>query len=118
MTDRSSPSPNTSPAFDAAWRPLLEQLRRDQEQIFLGGGQQAIARQHQKNRLTARERIAALIDGDSSFLELGRFAAWGMYEEWGSAPAASVVCGVGRVADRSFMIIAHDATVQAGAFSR
>ncbi len=100
----------------AAWQPLLENLRREREAIALGGGPRAIDRQHGKNRLTARERIAALVDQESEFRELGRFAAWNMYTEWGSAPSASVVCGIGRVAGRSFMIIANDATVKAGAF--
>jgi acetyl-CoA carboxylase carboxyltransferase component len=102
--------------FAAAWQPLLENLRREREAISLGGGQKAIDRQHEKNRLTARERIAALVDPASTFHELGRFAAWNLYTEWGSAPSASVVCGIGRVAGRSFMIIANDATVKAGAF--
>ncbi|HEY3964232.1 MAG TPA: acyl-CoA carboxylase subunit beta [Planctomycetaceae bacterium] len=100
----------------AAWQPLLESLRRERDVIALGGGTTAIDRQHEKNRLTARERIAALVDPPSEFHELGRFAAWNMYTEWGSAPSASVVCGIGRVAGRSFMIIANDATVKAGAF--
>jgi acetyl-CoA carboxylase carboxyltransferase component len=98
------------------WQPLLDALRRDREQIAQGGGGKAIERQHEKQRLTARERIAALIDPGTEFLELGRFAAWKMYEEWGGAPAASVICGIARVAGRSFMVIANDATVKAGAF--
>jgi acetyl-CoA carboxylase carboxyltransferase component len=98
------------------WGNLLENLRRERDAIALGGGQKAIDRQHEKNRLTARERIAALIDPASAFYELERFAAWNMYTEWGSAPSASVVCGTGQVAGRSFMIIANDATVKAGAF--
>lgn len=100
----------------ALWRQLLDTLRREREAIAQGGGAKAIDRQHEKNRLSARERIAALVDPGSEFLELGRFAAWKMYEEWGSAPSASVICGLARVAGRSFMIIANDATVKAGAF--
>jgi acetyl-CoA carboxylase carboxyltransferase component len=99
-----------------AWRPLLDALRRERQHIALGGGAKAIERQHEKKRLTARERIVSLIDPGSEFLEFGRFAAWRMYEDWGSAPAASVICGIGRVAGRSFMLIANDATVKAGAF--
>lgn len=98
------------------WRPLLEELARERRTIALGGGAKAIERQHEKKRLTARERIGALIDPGTEFLELGRFAAWKMYEEWGSAPAASVICGIARVAGRSHMLIANDATVKAGAF--
>jgi 3-methylcrotonyl-CoA carboxylase beta subunit len=86
----------------------------DQEsQIKLGGGAKAIARQHEKSRLTARERIAKLCD---DFFELGLWAAHGMYAEWGGAPSAGVVTGVGTVAGRRVMVIANDATVKAGAF--
>lgn len=81
--------------------------------IRLGGGAKAIDRQHEKGRLTARERIARLTD---SFFELGLWAAWGMYSEWGGAPSAGVVTGVGMVSGRPTMIIANDATVKAGAF--
>ena len=100
----------------AAWQPLLDSLRRERELIAHGGGAKATQRQHEKQRLTARERIVALIDPGTEFLELGRFAAWKMYQEWGGAPAASVICGIARVAGRSFMLIANDATVKAGAF--
>jgi acetyl-CoA carboxylase carboxyltransferase component len=100
----------------SAWQALLESLRRDGDAIAGGGGTKAIERQHEKQRLTARERIAALVDPGTEFLELGRFAAWKMYEDWGAAPAASVVCGIARVAGRTFMVIANDATVKAGAF--
>jgi 3-methylcrotonyl-CoA carboxylase beta subunit len=98
------------------WPALLAAFHADREQIALGGGQKAIDRQHEKQRLTARERIAALIDPDTTFRELALFAAWRMYEDWGGAPAASVVTGVGRVSNRTCMIIANDATVKAGAF--
>jgi len=88
----------------------------DQEaQIKLGGGAKAIARQHEKNRLTARERIDKLCD-PGTFFELGLWAAHGMYAEWGGAPSAGVVTGVGTVSGRRVMVIANDATVKAGAF--
>ncbi|TWU13792.1 Methylmalonyl-CoA carboxyltransferase 12S subunit [Symmachiella macrocystis] len=99
-----------------AWQELLSEHRAQREEIAQGGGEAAIVRQHEKGRLTARERIAGLIDPGSEFLEIGRWAAWGMYEQWGPAPAASVICGLGRVEGRSFMVIANDATVKAGAF--
>lgn len=99
-----------------SWDDILAQFRADREAIAQGGGAKAIERQHEKNRLTARERIARLIDPGTEFFEIGRFAAWGMYEEWGGAPSASVICGIGRVANRRFMVIANDATVKAGAF--
>ena len=60
--------------------------------------------------------LAAVIDPGTEFFELGTFAAFGMYADWGEAPCAGVVCGIGRVASRSFMVIANDASVKAGAF--
>lgn len=84
--------------------------------IALGGGPKAIERQHEKSRLTARERVALLIDKGSFFQELGLWAAWEMYKEHGGAPAAGVITGIGAVHDRQCMIIANDATVKAGAF--
>ena len=110
------PFTSTNDAESNDWRGLIAALRSGRAQISQGGGEQAIDRQHQKNRLTARERIAALIDPGTEFFELGRWAAWSMYKEWGSAPAASVVCGIARVSQRSFMVIANDATVKAGTF--
>jgi acetyl-CoA carboxylase carboxyltransferase component len=95
---------------------LIEKIHGEEEQIRLGGGQRAIERQHAKGRLTARERIARLLDADTSFFELGLWAAWGMYREWGGAPAAGVVTGIGAVCGRRIMLIANDATVKAGAF--
>src|SRR6478736_312813 len=94
----------------------LTELRQQEHDIRQGGGAKAIARQHQKGRLTARERIARLIDAGTSFFELGLWAAWGMYADWGGAPSAGVVTGVGSVAGRRVMVIANDATVKAGAF--
>jgi 3-methylcrotonyl-CoA carboxylase beta subunit len=95
---------------------LIEELRRQEAVQQLGGGKSAIARQHGKGRLTARERIARLIDEGTSLFELGLWAAWGMYQDWGGAPSAGVVTGVATVAGRQTMVIANDATVKAGAF--
>src|SRR5204863_5662199 len=71
--------------------------------------------QHKKERQTARERIQNLVD-PNSFFELGAYAAFGMYDEWGGAPAAGVITGLARVETRMVMIIANDATVKAGSF--
>jgi 3-methylcrotonyl-CoA carboxylase beta subunit len=90
-------------------------LATEEATIRLGGGAKAIDRQHEKNRLTARERIAKLVDR-GEFFELGLWAAWGMYKEWGGAPSAGVVTGIGTVSGRQVMVIANDATVKAGAF--
>jgi len=96
-------------------RQLTAQLLADQEYIIQGGGIEGIDRQRRLGRLTARERLKALLDPASSFTELGLWAAWGMYKEWGEFPAAGVVTGIGTVCHRSCMIIANDATVKAGA---
>ena len=104
--------PSTEPSLWAVWA----ELERQQAEIALGGGAAAIERQHAKGRLTARERVALLIDPGTEFFELGLWAAWEMYQEWGGAPAAGVVCGVGSVAGRRHVVIANDATVKAGAF--
>jgi acetyl-CoA carboxylase carboxyltransferase component len=95
---------------------LLQALGQQEDAIRQGGGAKAIDAQHGKKRLTARERLALLLDPGEAFLELGLFAAFGMYEEWGGAPAAGVVTGLGSVAGRLVMVIANDATVKAGAF--
>ena len=94
---------------------VVSQVRNDEEKIREGGGIKAIESQHGKGRLTARERIARLVD-PGSFLELGSFAAYGMYEEWGGAASAGVITGLARIHTRMVMIIANDATVKAGAF--
>lgn len=97
-------------------RELVEEFRQTEQQIRLGGGPAAVERQHEKGRLTARERIERLIDSDQPFTELGLWAAHGMYREHGGAPAAGVVTGIGPVHGRLCMVIANDATVKAGAF--
>src|SRR5437773_8986951 len=93
-----------------------EELRRQQALIKQGGGATAIDRQHAKGRLTARERIARLIDPGTSAMEIGLWAAHGMYEKWGGAPSAGVVTTIASVCGRRHMIVANDATVKAGAF--
>src|SRR3954466_12441753 len=109
----------TSARFEKNMRAMAElvsTMRNQEEEIALGGGEKAIESQHKKARLTARERIRLLIDEETEFSELGIYAAYKMYEEWGGAPSAGTVTGLGRVNGRMFMIIANDATVKAGAF--
>jgi len=84
--------------------------------IQKGGGEKKIAKQHAKGKLTARERVDALVDDPKDFLELGSFAGFGMYEEHGGCPAGGVVVGLGRVHKRLCVIVANDATVKAGAW--
>ena len=108
-----------SPDFEKNTRrivDLLTEIKNEEEQIRQGGGPKAIEAQHKKGRLTARERISKLIDPNSPFFELGIYAAFEMYEEWGGAPCAGTVTGLAKVCGRTFMIIANDATVKAGAF--
>ncbi len=95
---------------------LVAALRNEEEKIREGGGEKAISAQHNKGRLTARERIALLLDPGTELFELGTYAGYGMYEEWGGAPAAGVITGLGRIHTRLFMLIVNDATVKAGAF--
>jgi 3-methylcrotonyl-CoA carboxylase beta subunit len=95
---------------------LLTEIKNEEERIREGGGSKAASAQHKKGRLTARERLNKLLDGGSPFFELGLYAAHEMYQEWGGAPAAGVITGLGRVCGRLVMLIANDATVKAGAF--
>jgi len=108
--------PNHDSQCSLSLSDLSNQVSVEAEKIRLGGGAAAIERQHAKGRLAARERIEKLIDPQSFFLEVGLWAAHGMYEEFGGAPAAGVVTGVGVVNGRRHMIVANDATVKAGAF--
>ena len=95
---------------------LRAALRLEEDSIRLGGGAKAAEAQRAKGRLTVRERLKLLLDEGTELLELGLWAAYGMYEEYGGAPGAGVVTGLGRVNGRLCMIFANDATVKAGAF--
>src|SRR3984957_7900612 len=95
---------------------LLAAIRSQEDTIRLGGGTKAAAAQHAKKRLTVPERLKLLLDEGTEFLELGLWAAYEMYTEYGGAPGAGVVTGLGRVCGRLCMIVANDATVKAGAF--
>jgi acetyl-CoA carboxylase carboxyltransferase component len=95
---------------------LMAALSAEEDAIRLGGGAKAAEAQHAKGRLTARERLELLLDDRTEFLELGLWAAHGMYAEFGGAPGAGVVAGLGKVSGRLCMIVANDATVKAGAF--
>ena len=100
---------NTMPA-------LVEGVQENLKKIYEGGGKKAIAKQKEKGKNTARERINYLIDKDSSFVEIGAFAGWGMYEEQGGCPAGGTVAGIGYVSGRQCVIVANDQTVKAGAW--
>jgi 3-methylcrotonyl-CoA carboxylase beta subunit len=116
LPSKLDPESRKARANAAGMRALLLALGEQEDAIRQGGGPKAIEGQHGKNRLTARERLALLLDPGEEFMELGLFAAHAMYEEWGGAPSAGVVTGLGWVAGRLVMVIANDATVKAGAF--
>ncbi|MEW6195903.1 MAG: acyl-CoA carboxylase subunit beta [Bacteroidota bacterium] len=95
---------------------LWRKISAVKDTIKLGGGKSAIQKQHEKGKLTARERIEKLIDKDSKFFELNTLAAHGMYEEYGGAPSSGTIFGIGKIHNRDFVIVANDATVKAGAW--
>jgi len=95
---------------------LLELYRTRGEAVRRGGGSQAVQKLHEKGKLSARERIERLIDPGSRFLEIGLFAAYDMYHEYGGAPSAGTVLGIGLIHGRETVIVANDATVKAGAW--
>src|SRR5437899_2971799 len=97
-------------------RDRCDKIRAEEEQLREGGGKAGQERQHKLGRLVARERIARLLDRDAKFFEIGLWAAYNMYEQWGRVPAAGAVAGIGNVANVPCMIVANDATVKAGAF--
>ncbi|MEX1274496.1 MAG: carboxyl transferase domain-containing protein [Bacteroidota bacterium] len=97
-------------------RSLLRALSRQTDLVKLGGGAAAIERHRKKGKMFVRERIEALIDPGSRFMEIGLFTAHGMYEEYGGAPSSGTVFGIGKIHGRDVVIVANDATVKAGAW--
>jgi 3-methylcrotonyl-CoA carboxylase beta subunit len=98
------------------WRRRIEEIREDEERIKLGGGLKAQDKQRAQGKMTARERVEALCDPGADFLELGLWVAEGFYQEYGGAPAAGVVVGIGKVHGRDVVVVSNDATVKAGAW--
>lgn len=98
------------------FKQLVYQLHNKEKKTKLGGGEKKIEEQHQRGKLTARERIDYLIDPNTEFLEIGLFAGDGMYKDVGGCPSAGVITGIGYVVGRLCMIVANDATVKAGAW--
>ncbi|NTX99784.1 acyl-CoA carboxylase subunit beta [Deinococcus sp. JMULE3] len=115
MTQPDTSAP-PAPPTRSAWQDALERLATDRLTVHAGGGAKAQQRQHDKNRLTARERIRQLIDDGTPFDELMTFAGWEMYGDVGGCPSGGTVTGIGTIQGRPWMIIANDATVKAGAF--
>ena len=95
-------------------RLLVEQLKKLEDRLREGGGPARIERQHRAGKMTARERIAALLDPGAPFLEIGLLVAYDQYD--GQAPAAGVVTGIGKIEGRRAVVVANDATVKAGAW--
>jgi acetyl-CoA carboxylase carboxyltransferase component len=113
-----TPAP-AGPATDArrsAHAAMQDALGAQAVEVRRGGGEASVAREHSRGKMTARERIAALLDDGSPFFELGLFAGRGMYEAEGGCPAGGVVMGLGRVHGRLVLVVANDATVKAGAW--
>ncbi len=99
-----------------AMKMALSKVKKLFNKIEEGGGKKAISKQKERNKLTARERIKYLCDSHTQFLEIGAFAGYGMYEEYGGCPAGGTVAGIGYVSGRQCVIIANDQTVKAGAW--
>jgi len=99
-----------------AMRLLTSKVKQELEKIYLGGGQKNIDKEHAKSKLTARERIEKLLDSDKTHIEIGAFAGYEMYKEYGGCPSGGVVVVIGYVSNRLCIIVANDATVKAGAW--
>ncbi|RIJ36961.1 acyl-CoA carboxylase subunit beta [Pontibacter oryzae] len=99
-----------------ALKQLTFQLQSKLKKVYLGGGEKRIEKEHKKGKMTARERIAYLLDEGTEFLEIGAFAGEGMYEEVGGCPSGGVVTGIGYIKGRQCVVVANDATVKAGAW--
>ncbi|HKK39648.1 MAG TPA: acyl-CoA carboxylase subunit beta [Cryomorphaceae bacterium] len=97
-------------------RLMVSKVRRELEKIYLGGGKSKIQKQHEKGKLTARERIDLLLDENADRIEIGAYAGHGMYEEYGGCPSGGVVVVMGYVKGRQCIVVANDATVKAGAW--
>ncbi len=94
----------------------IAKLNRRLEKVYLGGGKKRIERHHSRGKMTARERIAYLLDEDKPHFEVGALAAYEMYEDHGGAPSAGVVVVMGHIMGRMVIVVANDATVKAGAW--
>ena len=94
---------------------LTKAIGDEEDHLRDGTGPVGLERQRRLGRLGVRERIRHLTDPDSPFLEIGLWAAWKMYPDWGDIPAAGCIAGIGQISGRACMIVANDATVKAGA---
>ena len=106
----------TATSSGESLREFCREIFKQEALLRQGGGKAGLERQRKLGRLPARERIGQLLDKDAHFFEIGLWAAYKMYEQWGNIVAAGTVAGIGNVAGVPCMIIANDATVKAGAF--
>jgi len=95
---------------------LLRKLIAGKDEIKKGGGKAQASRQKERGKMLARERVDNLIDPDTRFLEVGTMAAFGLYDEYGGAPSAGIITGIGKIHGRQVVIVANDSTVKAGAY--
>lgn len=110
---------NTTPEYNKnedTMKMAVSNVNHHYEKIKWGGGKKSVDKQHEKNKLTARERISYLIDAENPFIEIGAFAGFEMYAEYGGCPAGGTVAGMGYISGRQCIIIANDQTVKAGAW--
>jgi acetyl-CoA carboxylase carboxyltransferase component len=98
------------------YQDLLDRLAERTEVVKQGGGPKRIQRQHERGKMTARERIEYVLDDPDDFMELGLFAGYEMYEDEGGCPSGGTVMGLGHISDRLCLVVANDATVKAGAW--
>src|SRR6266436_9207514 len=109
-------SRSSAPATNEVLRAHCAAIAKEEVLLREGGGKAGHERQRKMGRLPVRERVSHLLDKDAQFFELGLWAAYKMYEQWGKIPAAGVVAGIGNIGGIPCMIVANDATVKAGAF--
>ena len=101
---------------ESGFNSLNSNISEKRELIYQGGGPIAIQKQHDKQRMTCRERIKYLLDSGEELFEIATFASYGMYKEYGNIASAGIVTGIGKIKGKESMIIANDATVKAGAY--
>ena len=101
---------------ESEFNSLNSNISKKREIIHQGGGPIAIQKQHDKQRMTCRERIKYLLDSGEELFEIGTFASYDMYKEYGNIASAGIVTGIGKIKGKESMVIANDATVKAGAY--
>ncbi|WP_027229909.1 carboxyl transferase domain-containing protein [Phyllobacterium sp. UNC302MFCol5.2] len=117
MTILSSEVSTTSDVFianRARMQALVSEIETKAAKVNLGGTEEARKRHTSRGKLLPRDRLAQLLDAGSPFLEIGQFAAWGMYDD--DISSAGLIAGIGRVSGKEVMIVVNDATVKGGTY--